>query len=150
MRRPLVLVLLAAAAIGLLAACDKPVPQITLQSGATSTTVPPQTYCFDLAHCRVSVKDNVGALHARAGGSILVDVPRDLADRDWSAVSARIVNGAVHPLKGSGLSSGNRHNSHTARLVVPYGAGSSYFVVVFTEAGGRQTGTWVSRITITS
>jgi hypothetical protein len=149
MRRAVVLAASAVLASGLLAGCDKPVPKVTLQSGATSTNISAQTYCFDATHCRIN-EGGVTTLHAKAGGTVFVDVPRDVADRHWEAISAQISNGAVHQLKGAELSSGDRHGSHTARLVVPYGQGSSYYVVVYTQSGGKQTGAWLGRIQITS
>ena len=150
MRRPLVLAAILALAAGLLSSCDKPVPKITLQSGSVSTTVNAQTYCFDLAHCRIRTSGGIGTLRARAGSSILVDVPRDVADRHWSAVSAQIQsNGSFKTLTGAEFSSGTQRNSHAARVAVPFGVGSSYYLVVIAESGSKQTGTWVSKITIT-
>jgi hypothetical protein len=150
MRRPLVLAAIVITTAGLLAACQKPVPKVTLQSGSTSTTVNPQTFCFDLAHCRIRTAGGVGSLKARAGSTILVDVPREVADRTWSAVSAQIQpDGKFKTLSGAEFSSGRQHHTHAARVGVPFGSGSTYYLVVIAESSGKQTGTWVSKITIT-
>jgi hypothetical protein len=150
-RRPIALAAILAATAAVLAACDKPVPEVTLQSGSNSTTVRAQTYCFDLAHCRIRTSGGVGSLHAQAGSTILVDVPRDVAGRSWSAVSAQLEsNGAFKTLPGAQFSTGTQHHTHAARVSVPYGAGSTYYLVVIAQSGGKQTGSWVSRITITS
>jgi hypothetical protein len=149
MRRPFVLAATFALLAGSLAACQKPFPRITLLNGSVSTTVGAQTYCFDLAHCHLA-SASVGGLHARAGSTILVDVPREVAARHWSAVSAQIESsGSFKTLNGAQFSSGMQHGSHTARVAVPFGVGSTYYLVVIAESSGKQTGSWVSKITIT-
>jgi hypothetical protein len=151
MRRPIALAGTLAATAAMLAACDKPTPDVTLQSGSRSTVVRPQTYCFDLAHCRIRTSGGVGSLRAEAGSTILIDVPRDVANRSWSAVSAQLQSGGTFKsLSGAAYSTGAQHDTHTARVAVPYGVGSTYYLLVIAQSGGKQTGTWVSRISIAS
>ena len=58
--RPLSLAATLAAAAGVLAACDKPIPEVTLQSGSDATTVKAQTFCFDNNHCHYRKSGGVG------------------------------------------------------------------------------------------
>jgi hypothetical protein len=69
-----------------LAACDKPAPQVTIQSGSFSTTVKPSSYCFDVTHCRDYGLD-LPEISARPDDTVLIDVPRDLVGRGWSVTA---------------------------------------------------------------
>lgn len=139
-----VLCAVAAGAV-LLTGCQKPFPDLTVLSGDTTTTVSPQTYCFDAAHCHFP-KSTVGQVSARAGSTLLVDVPRAVADQTWSVVSAvRKANGTFRTIKGANYSSNNVHDSHSTRVDVPYGVGGYYLVV---SQHGSSLGSWVTEVTI--
>ena len=152
--RPMVTVLGAAAAVLTLAGCDKPTPGVTVQSGATSVVLKPQTYCFDTktADCRVAVSGNVGTLHAHGGSSVLVDVPRGLAGGYWQVRSAtQSSSGTFTSLTEAGTQSAVLHDRHTTRVQVPFGSGDYYLIVTQAPRGtNKATGSWVARIVITS
>jgi hypothetical protein len=150
MRRVAVLASLVAVT-GVLAGCDKPIPKITLQSGSTSTQIDAQTYCFDVNNpkkCRIRTEGGVGSIHAPEGGTILIDVPRSVADHTWSAVSAQLQNGKFKTIPGEALTTGSRRDTHFGRVRVPYGAGKTYYLVVLEQRGGKQSASWVSRVLI--
>ena len=134
------------AAAGVLTACQKPLPEVTVLSGGTTTTVSPQTYCFDDKHCRFP-RSEVGAVAAPAGSTLLVDVPREVAHAYWSVTSAvRRNDGTFRTLKGAAFSSGTVHDSHSTRVQVPDGIGSYYLVV--TQLSSSSKGSWVAEVTI--
>ena len=147
MRRSVVLAAVLAGT-GLLAACDKPIPEVTLQSGSTSTTVAAQTYCFDQQHCKIRTSGGIGALHVRPDSTILVDVPQSVANHAWAALSGQPAeNGTFRTFSATGVNSGLRRNNHVARIHVPDGV-SSYYLEIIESRGGRQTANWVARITV--
>jgi hypothetical protein len=146
LRRALYAAGLGAAALAL-TACQKPLPQLTVLSGATTIRVAPQTYCFSALHCHFP-RSAVGSIHAPAGSSLVVDVPRPVAAGPWSVVSAvQNKKGQFQTIKGANYQSGTQRNSHTARVDVPYGVGNYYLVV--TQRSSASTGSWVAQITIT-
>ena len=133
MRRPAAAVAAAVAAVGLLAACDKPVPKITIQSGSVSTTVTPSTYTFDAAHVRHSPLD-LPEITARPGGTVLVDVPRNVRDNGWT-VNALSLDGA----KSLG-SSGTITASHSYRVAAESNNGNPFIVQVQQLRSGEPDG----------
>lgn len=138
-----------AAAIATLAACDRPVPNVTVLSGATTIVVSPQSYCPDTitSHCRFSTSRTVNHVSAFAGSTLLVDVPHEVADKAWSVVSAsQRADGTFATIPGANYTSGTIQNSHSVRLDVPYGVGS-YFLVV-QEKGATSNGSWIAEVTI--
>ncbi|MGN6605703.1 MAG: DUF2771 family protein [Jatrophihabitans sp.] len=145
-RRPLALAGVLVASVGLLAACDKPVPQVTVQSGSDSTTVDYLSFCFDKDHCHYR-KGAGGTLHVAKGATILVDVPRAIAKGQWSVRSAQFVgNGTAKALQDPGVNSGVRKDTHTARLQVATSVNDYYLVV--TSANGTQVGQWVAEVKV--
>jgi hypothetical protein len=147
---------LAAAAVGaaaiatVLSACDKPTPKVTFQSGSTSTQATAQTYCYDVAHCRISTSNSVAALDAKGGSTVLVDVPRDIASNSWSVTAATLgTDGKYTQLDLDGTSSSTITDSHSTRLAVPYATGQ-YVLIVRETRAGKETGSWVARITVKS
>ena len=144
----IVTVAAAGAAVVTLGACDKPVPNVTVLSGSTTIVVSPQTYCPDVtaAHCRFST-GSVHRVSAVAGSSLLVDVPREVADKAWSVVSAsQKANGNFTTIPGANYASGTITNSHSVRLDVPYGVGS-YFLVIQSRSASTN-GSWVAEVSI--
>lgn len=137
----------AAVAMVLLAACEKPLPELTVLAGSTTVQVSPQTYCFDPNHCRFPTSV-VGQVRARAGSTLLVDVPRAVAALPWTAVSAvQQPDGRFRTIVGAAFQSGTVLHSHTTRVQVPYDV-ASYFLVV-TQRSTTGNGSWVAQVTVT-
>lgn len=137
------------AAATVLAACDKPVPEVTVLSGATTTRVQPNRYCFDPAgrHCRAS--DAVGTVQAQSNGTLLVDVPRTVADTHWLVTAyRRTASGKSSPLDGYGSPS-VLSDRHSIRLPVPYGEGT-YYISVVQLSGAKQVGQWTATVEVSS
>jgi hypothetical protein len=152
LRRPLFAVLAVAAGVLTLAACDKPTPGVTIQSGSTSTVLKPQTYCFDAepTHCRLTTSGNVGTLRAQGGSKIMVDVPRTIASGFWQVRSATQQSDCTFKgLTAQGTSSAVVHNRHSTRVQVPIGSGDYYLIVTEAPQGtNKATGSWVARIVV--
>jgi hypothetical protein len=138
-----------AAAAGLLAGCDKPVPDVTVLSGATTTQLQPSRYCFDATarNCRSS--DAVGLVHARSNGTLLVDVPRTVALTHWLVTAyRRTAAGKTTPLDGYGSPS-VLADRHSIRLPVPFGEGT-YYISVVQLNGPTQVGQWTATVEVSS
>jgi hypothetical protein len=141
-------VLGAAVAVAVLTGCDRPTPRVTFQSGATSTLARPQTYCFDVAHCRISTGNTIASLDAHAGSTVLVDVPHEVADNSWSVTAATLGSDNKYTeLQVDGASSETITNSHSTRVVVPY-ANGQYLLIVRESRSGKDSATWVARVTV--
>ena len=142
MRRSLVTTLVALAAIGSLTGCTKPLPKITILSGSTTVVVSPQSYCFDPTHCH-NPGGKAPTVHAAAGTSLLVDVPREIADHPWSVSSGKFsVNQTFQVFQGDNYSSGTITNTHTARIEVPYGLGNYALAI---QANGKA---WIAIVDV--
>ena len=129
------------AAVALLTACDRPLPKITVLSGDTTVVITPQSYCFDASHCHFP-KTSEKVIHATAGLTLLVDVPREVADHSWSITSGTLSGNVLKSFVGENYSTGTIRNSHSARVDVPYGVGS-YTLVVRTTSDA-----WISQVTV--
>jgi Protein of unknown function (DUF2771) len=148
-RRVRILVVLAAlAATTLLAACNKPLPNVTILSGSTTIVARPQTYCFDgnSKQCH-NPQQRTPQISARQGATLFIDVPRAVADHSWTAASVNLRSGKYQAIAGDGLASGLVHGNHSTRLAVPYGSGTYY--VLITQVSG-DVGIWVAEVKITS
>jgi hypothetical protein len=146
MRRPVRVLTVtgALAAAGVLAACDKPVPLVTVERGAFSTTITPSTYCFDAKHCRPSTKIDLPVVNARADDKVLVDVPKALADKGW-AVAALSLDGAK-ALGGSGAI----EHRHSYRIAASANNGEPFIVQVTQLREGKPDGSkWSFLVKIT-
>jgi hypothetical protein len=146
-RRVLAAALGVVAATAVLSGCSKPVPQVTIQSGATTTLVSPLRYCFDTAmtKCRSDVTPQT--VRARSSSSLFVDVPKEVADKHWIVSAYKVDNaGAKSPLDGYGSAS-LLHSQHSTRVAVPYGTGS-YFLSVAELDGTAQVGTWTVEVQV--
>lgn len=117
-----------------LAACDKPVPEITVQSGATAMTVTPTNYSFDASHSRTS-QLNLNEITARSGGTVLIDVPRQVVGRGW-AVNAISLD-AKHTVVGG---SGAIRDSHSYRVAAQSNNGNPFIVQVLQLRDGKPDG----------
>lgn len=100
--------------------CDKPTPRVTVQTGNTSTTVSAQSYGFD-------------------------------ANPDHCRVTTSGTDGSFADIAADGVRSPVVHDRHSARVRVPYASGQ-YFLIVTEAAQGsnKATGSWVTRVVITS
>ena len=126
--------------------CQKPVPELTVLSGSTTVRLSPQTYCFDASHCRFP-KSRVDTIRARPGASLLVDVPRDVAGRAWSVISAvQRSDGTFRTISGADYASTNVRGRHTTSVLVPNGVGTYYLVV--TQKSASANGSWVAEVSI--
>jgi|KBSSwiStaDraftv2_1062776.scaffolds.fasta_scaffold88776_2 hypothetical protein len=98
------------------AACDKPDPDVTFQSGSKSVVIE---------------QGKNGRIEAKPGSTLLVDVPKDVADGYWLAKSF-VVDSSNKPteMQLDGAGSPVLHDTHATRLVVPSIANLSYVVLV--------------------
>jgi len=137
---------IAAAAVALLAitsltACDKPLPKVTVLSGSRTVVLGPQTYCFDASHCHFP-KTKVSVVHATAGTTLLVDVPREIADHPWQVSSGTLSGNTLKTFVGDNYSTGTISDTHSARVDVPFGVGT-YTLVIRTS-----TDAWVAAVSV--
>lgn len=134
-RRIIAILAIAGAVLGL-AACDKPTPTVTAQSGATALNIHPSTYCYDGKNCKQH-KPDVPTLTVAPNSSILLDVPRQLVGRGW-AVQALNLGGTT-----TLASSGRITNSHSYRLAPGVNNGNPFIVQVLQLDGTKADGsTW--------
>lgn len=173
-RRVLAALFGVAAVLTVLTACDKPIPQVTFQSGSESVLASAQNYCFNTNKdtCHSGNAASAPTLNAKVGSSILIDLPRKVATGTWQAYSAQgQANGSLAPIDVSngassdatslitnqiavGIASPLIRDNHTARLALPYRSGT-YYVAVVSGAGDGWTATgptdsWVVRVNVTS
>jgi len=132
---------IAVAAITMLTACDKPLPKVTVLSGSTTVVLEPQTYCFDASHCH-QPGAKIAVVDAAAGSTLLVDVPREIADHAWSVSSGTFTKGLLKTFVGDNYSTGAIKNTHSARVEVPFGVGS------YTLAIQTNQATWVAQVKV--
>jgi hypothetical protein len=148
-RRPVVLLFGLGAAVTVLAGCDKPVADVTVLSGSTTTVLQPSRYCFDAAATQCRTASAVGTVRAQSNGTLFVDVPRAVANTSWLVTAyRRNAQGKATPLAGYGSPSVIT-NRHSTRLPVPYGNGTYYLSVVQLK-GARQVGQWTATVEVTS
>jgi hypothetical protein len=142
------LVAAAVLASATLTSCDKPIPNVTFLTGSTTTLVHALNYCFDaITHCHNTSKITI--INAKSNSTVLVDVPREVADQHWIVTAFSLSKGKTTPLDGYGSSV--LHNRHSIRLPVPYasGGGSYYFLSVAEIRGAAQSGTWTVQVHVT-
>ena len=127
----------------LLSACDKPQPTVTVFSGSTAKAVSAQPSCLLLGTCSPS-QSRVTGLSVQPGSTVLVDVPKKLADGGWIATAfTQDSAGKNTPVTGAGTSTTTKL---TARLQVPQGSGG-YFVQISALKPSNQLTTWIVRVT---
>jgi hypothetical protein len=145
MRRPVRAVAVAGALAStfVLSSCDQPTPKITVQRGSFSTTISPSTYCFDAAHCRTSRID-LPAVSARPDDTVLIDVPRTLASRGWSATVVSLAS--LRQVGGSAAV----HDRHSYRVAASVNDGNPFIVQVQQLRQGKPDGSkWSFLVKIT-
>ena len=95
MKRALALAVVAAA-LGLVAACDKPAPYATVGSGGDSTGGEATAWCFEDGTFNGSAPSddckagpaNAGRIGVKPGGTVQVDVPPTVGEDGWTAALA--------------------------------------------------------------
>jgi hypothetical protein len=145
MRRPVraLAVAGALASTAVLAGCDKPVPKITVQRGSFSTTITPSTYCFDTEHCRAQ-RLQLPAVSARPDDTVLIDVPRTIADRGWSATAISL--STLHAIGGATVV----QDRHSTRVAASVNDGAPFIVQVQQLRHGKPDGSkWSFLVKIT-
>jgi hypothetical protein len=142
MRRVVGCVFAAAACLVLLAACSKPAPQVSVQSGTFFTTIAPSTYCFDPAHCRTQ-RLELPPVSAKLNGSVLIDVPRAVVHNGWR------VSALATPTLASLGSPATPKDSHTFRVQANINNGNPFIVRIQQLHHGKPDGSiWSFIVTI--
>jgi hypothetical protein len=127
----------------LLSACDKPQPTVTVYSGSTAKAVSAQPPCLLLGTCSPN-QGRVTGLSVEPGSTVLIDVPKQLADAGWIASAfTQDSTGKNTPVAGAGTTTTTKL---TARLQVPQGSGG-YFVQISSLKPSDQLTTWIVRVT---
>ena len=118
----------------LLAGCQKPAPQLTVQTGSFSTTVSPTSYAFDATHVRTYAY-SLPVVTAKTDGSVLIDVPREVVGNGW-AVNA--ISVAAKPVSVG--SSGPITDRHTYRVAAQTNNGNPFIVQIVQLHGTKADG----------
>jgi hypothetical protein len=138
---------------GLLSACSKPQPTISLLSGSTSTIVRAQPFCVLFKSPCAADLGRVAQVRASAGSRILVDVPAEVAHTGWVAAAFTTdAAGQNTPIPGAG--SAPLSGTHSVRLTVPTPAGDtrtgSYQLQVSSLKPNNQRTTWLVTVALSS
>jgi len=130
-----------------LTSCDRPLPAVSVLSGSTLVRVTPQTYFFNgPASARVT-SGTVKSISATGGKTLLVDVPREVADQQWQVTAVTIdAQGKQSSVNVDGASSPVVTDSHSTRVVVPYATGSYYLKVL--SGRGKSGGVWLVQVNV--
>jgi hypothetical protein len=144
MRRAVtVLGVLACASV--LASCQKPVPDVTVQSGAFSTTITPSTYAFNATHIR-STRPDLPEVSTRPGATVLVDVPQAVVHRGWALTAISL--DSAHTVVGR---SGPITDSHSYRVAAESNNGNPFIVQVVQLRAGKPDGSvWSFLVKVTN
>lgn len=130
-----------------LVACQKPLPDVTFQSGSRSVLVAPSTYCFTLERDSCRGDNGVTTLLAAPGDTINISVPRSIALNAWIVAAKEADDsGQLQPLDGAG-SDVIRDNHHT-RVQVPNLGAAPYLLTVTEFRGTTPTGSWTIQVNI--
>ena len=131
-----------AATAALLTGCSKPQPGITVLSDNRSKVVRAQPACTVLGSCQ-PVQSRVPQVPATGGSSILLDVPKELADSGW-IVAAFTSDGKTNTaLTTPGAASPPIKGRHTVRLQVPAATEGSYYLQVTALRPTSRLTTWL-------
>jgi hypothetical protein len=136
-RRLLAVAVGALAVAGLLTACQKPAPEVSVLGGGTVIRITPSTYCFDTSHCRKQVLD-LPTVTLGADAKALIDVPHTVKSNGWQ-VQALSLQDITKVLGASGPIT----DSHSYRFASNAADGSPFLVRVDELDGGKPDGsTW--------
>lgn len=131
-----------AVGVVVLAACDKPTPTITAQSGSTSVIVEASTYCHSDDKCQHHSVD-VPTLTVAPDATVLIDVPKKLVDNGWGVVALKLED------KTSIGNSGAITDSHSYRLSSGINNGDPFIVQVVQLDGSKVDGSlWTFVVTV--
>jgi hypothetical protein len=148
-RRLAVAALGVAAAATLLTGCDKPTPNITVFSGHTAIRVAPAKYCYDGNANTCRTNNVAGTITANGGSTIVVDVPKDIADGHW-AVTAFTLDSAGTVTTIDTASSAVVSKTHAVRVSVPLANSGGYHLAVQSFSGQSATGEWDIEVDFTN
>ncbi|HEY3736115.1 MAG TPA: DUF2771 family protein [Jatrophihabitans sp.] len=125
-----------------LAACSKPAPDVTVQSGSTSVVVKPSTYCFDPDKCKKHGID-VPSISSGYDDKVLVDVPRKVLGHGWAINVVDLDN------KTSLGNSSAITDSHSYRVAANLNNGKPFIVQVVQLDGNKTDGSiWSFIVTV--
>ena len=137
--------------MGLLSACQKPLPTITVFGGGHSVIVRAARFAFAGGPLHQPIKDvsQAPGISVRAGSELLVDVPRTVATNAW-VVAAYTLDTAskAHPLAGAGSSTALRGQFSTHLSTTAAGVGQ-YYLQIAELRGTAEVGGWIVRVTTT-
>jgi hypothetical protein len=136
---------------GLLTACQKPLPTITVSGDGKSVVVDAARYQFPGGPLHQPVKDvgQAPGIRVRAGSELLVDVPRTVAANAWVVAAFTLDSaGKSHALAGAGSATAvrDRHTTHLSTAVAGVG---SYYLQIAEIRGATQAGGWIVHVTTT-
>jgi hypothetical protein len=143
LRRPLLVLAVAAATVGSLAACDKPLPYANIVSGSSSQSGEASEWCFEAGYFSNSQVSsdckggpvNAGAISVHPGRPVEVDVPTGVGDDGWALglTSSQGTSAAVSVVKGHSV----------IRFTVPdtATAGTTYVLDVLALHKGKDVAT---------
>lgn len=137
------LALTAVSVVGL-AACDKPLEKVTVLAGK-KTTVISAFHGTQKDVCTGS--KSIPTINATRGSTILVDVPKKVADNGW-LVSAFTADASCNLAPLPIPASSDVTNSHTLRLTVPIQGQGGYFVMVVPVTGSSLKSSWVVQVNL--
>lgn len=134
-RAPLATLAAAAVAAGVLTACEKPLPQITVVGAGRVVTVAPSAYCFDANSCRKPGASGLPVVTVPADDKVLVDVPRAVKSRGWQVRALSLTD------NGQQIgSSGPITDSHSYKVTSGVGSGAPFIVEVDQLRNGQADG----------
>ena len=138
------------AAATMLTGCSRPVPYVTIYTGSGSVRVAPQKWCYNPpTNCSNGGNGNLQTIKAPAGGTLLVDVPGQVAQQRWLVTSYVQQNGKQQVIQDA--SSGLVADQHSTRVSVPSAlAGDQYVLSVQSTNGAHPTGVWGAIVEVTS
>lgn len=138
--------------MGLMSACQKPFPTITVSGNGHSVIVRAARYEFTGGKMHQPIKDvgEAPGITVRAGTQLIVDVPSTVANNAW-VVAAYTLDSAskAHPLAGAGSATAIRGKFTTHLSTTPAGVGQ-YYLQVAELKGTAEIGGWIVRVTTTS
>lgn len=132
----------------LLTACNKPVEKITILANSKSHIIEPfGGVANDL--CKQGTT-TIGDVSASGGSTILVDVPKKVADGGWF-VSSFVVDQSCQLQAVASASSEQVKGKHAIRVSVPNVGTGSFFLQVVPAAGSSDATsktTWLVRVNL--
>lgn len=133
---------------GVLVACQKPLPTITVYGDGKSVIVDAAAYQFSggPTHRQISDFEQAPTITVQAGSQLLIDVPKTVAQHTWVVAAFSLdSSGASTAIEGAGTPV-PLHDQYTARVsTAPIGVGQ-YYLQVAEIRGITQVGGWVIKV----